>query len=726
MASTAASSTYNIIPSDTSDLSDIDSTVTPSKSQGRTLSEPQSSTRPRKRLKRTIDVVWEHARKPILGVEAVRSSSSSNSRRIWYCKASECGNYSVLSTSAARHHMRTVHHVEVDSTPSITITSRQKDLRQVFSKQALQQKESEEKEAVKSLQKAVDKTAIHQALLRLIINHDLPLSMVQWPELHTLVFALNHTAGASIWTSHTTTASHIAKTFIERQRQITAILRQSQSLIHLTTDTWHSTNHKELQAITAHFVDATGKQQKALLALPELHEGHAGEAVAPHILRTLERYSITEKLGYITTDNHGANDTMCRAIESALQALNWTAKERRLRCAGHIFNIAIQAFFYAKNDEALNVAINKSERSNTSIDDALLQGSQKEEEGGWLKVAPLQKVLNIATILRRSDRHYQQFKAIAGKVIRAHNDTRWNSYLNTFEDALELKAQFTSFCVTAERSDDLLSPSEWTLLEQTITFLQPFKYATKLLEGDSVSLDRVQLTMDSLVAHFQQQMSLHRNNTSFNASLVTAWHAFDKYYTLIDETGAYTAAILLHPNRRKSYLQAAWRKDWVNPGVERARLIWRQYKQNDDNNTIEDLSHLSQFERFQHEIEIKQRRSKGGFFDEFERFINAPAESIKQSALEYWLQPSQRQSYPQLSQMAIDILSTMAMSAESERVFSASRRTIAWTRASLSGAMIEMLECLKHWQRAGLISPEFIFSSSDSDGDDMNNNMEDI
>ena len=202
--------------------------------------------------------------------------------------------------------------------------------------------------------------------------------------------------------------------------------------------------------------------------------------------------------------------------------------------------------------------------------------------------------------------------------------------------------------------------------------------------------------MDLLVAHFKQQMNLHRNNTLFNASLVTAWQAFDKYYTLINNTGAYTAAILLHPNRRKSYLRAVWHKDWVNPGVERATLIWQQYKQNYENNIIEDLSHHNQFERFQHEIEMKQRRSQGGSFDEFGRFINAPAKSIKQGALEYWLQPSQRQSYLQLSQIAIDILSTMAMSAESERVFSDARRTVTWTRASLSSVTIEQLECLKH------------------------------
>ena len=311
-----------------------------------------------------------------------------------------------------------------------------------------------------------------------------------------------------------------------------------------------------------------------MIALTELTKGHAGVNVAVEIIRTLDWFGIKEKIGYITADNHGANDTMCKEIEHLLESTRWQAKERRLRCAGHIFNIAIQAFFFVKNDEALDVAITQSERSNTSLDDELLRGSQKEDLGGWLKITPLQKTLNITILLRRSDKLFAVFKGMAGKVIRAPNDTRWNSYLNTFEDAVELKAQFTTFCVLAKHDSDSLTASEWTLIEQTVAFLQPFKQATKLLEGDEVTLDKVQLIMDSLVAHFKEQMALYRSNTSFNESLVTAWHAFDKYYKLIDETGAYTAAILLHPNRRKSYLQAAWHRDWVSAGVERARSIW--------------------------------------------------------------------------------------------------------------------------------------------------------
>ena len=151
----------------------------------------------------------------------------------------------------------------------------------------------------------------------------------------------------------------------------------------------------------------------------------------------------------------------------------------------------------------------------------------------------------------------------------------------------------------------------------------------------------------------------------------------------------------------------------MTPGVDRAKEIWLQYK---DNNTSdiahEDASTLSQFERYQRKILAKQRRGKGAQ-DEYERFITAPAEQMDIYPLDWWLESSQRRTYPALSKMAIDILSAMAMSAESERVFSAARRTIPWTRARLNSKTIEQLECLKHWQKAGLISEEYILAEDD-------------
>ena len=278
-----------------------------------------STSNPRKRkLKKTTHAVWAYARQPILGVEDVRVKKGLYSRRIWYCKYNRCNQYSCLSTGAAIHHLDREHGIAVEGAPSKVKRAIQSDLKSVFSEQDLTNKKNKEQSDLETLRSAVNRSSVHQTLLRLIVHHDLPLSAVEWPELHSFVFAINHTAVRCIWQAHQTTANHIATTFTKRRQQVMQLLQQSQSLIHLTTDTWHSPNFKELQAITAHFVDASNTRQKALLSLPELRNGHAGVEVAAQIMTTLEAYGITDRLGYITADNHGANDTMCAELERLL------------------------------------------------------------------------------------------------------------------------------------------------------------------------------------------------------------------------------------------------------------------------------------------------------------------------------------------------------------------------------------------------------------------------
>ena len=49
--------------------------------------------------------------------------------------------------------------------------------------------------------------------------------------------------------------------------------------------------------------------------------------------------------------------------------------------------------------------------------------------------------------------------------------------------------------------------------------------------------------------------------------------------------------------------------------------------------------------------------------------------------------------YPELRRMAFDFLSIPAMSSETERVFSQTKRTISDTRYRLGAPVIEAIEC---------------------------------
>src|SRR6266536_3909 len=83
--------------------------------------------------------------------------------------------------------------------------------------------------------------------------------------------------------------------------------------------------------------------------------------------------------------------------------------------------------------------------------------------------------------------------------------------------------------------------------------------------------------------------------------------------------------------------------------------------------------------------------------DEYSRYcalLQVP--SIKQG-YKWWLEPTQQKNFPNLSKMALDILSIPTMSADPERLFSGAKITVSDRRNRLGIYTLEALECLKSW-----------------------------
>ena len=478
----------------------------------------------------------------------------------------------------------------------------------------------------------------------------------------------------------------------------------------------------ELQAINAHFHDEHGRLRKALLNLAELEDGHSGRAVAKHVIQALVFYGIQGKLGFLTADNHGANDTLCRAIAEELD--DWNPVDNRLRCLGHIINLAVQAFLFSRNEEAVAEAGRQSQRCRTDIDFEIAAGSITEDDRGWSTILPLQKLHTLTSRLNRSDKLKLQFKKLTkGRTIHSDNETRWNSWYFTIDSALKLQFEIGQF--VHDNYKELghldLTHSEWQILRDTLSFLQPFKEATKRYEGDSTTLDALHETMDFLVSHFDEQMDLHHSNKPFVECIMVGWYTLDKYYNKIDETGAYAAAILLHPNKRKAYLQAVWKRSWVKPGLRRAEDLWsRQYEHAKVDQassppcgaeTDVDASELTSYEKWQ-QRRLAKIAETSSHSSEFTRFVEAPAETLRFhdgfTVLHWWQEPSQQRTYPRLSRMALDVLSAPAMSAEAERVFIRARRQIPFDRECLKADIISQTECLKSWHIQQLIDETMI------------------
>lgn len=184
------------------------------------------------------------------------------------------------------------------------------------------------------------------------------------------------------------------------------------------------------------------------------------------------------------------------------------------------------------------------------------------------------------------------------------------------------------------------------------------------------------------------------------------WFVLSKYYGLSDATPAYAAAILLHPQKRKRYIEKRWDKDWRQPAIDAVRSLW---KSNYESLSTEPETHRKSsvqeptiLELLVQELDVVDDCAEDQ--DDFDSFIAAEPIRIACKPLDWWCHPDQRRRYPRLSRMAIDILSIPPMSDEVERVFSGARRTISWERACLSAEMVEITECMAHWIKHRLLS----------------------
>lgn len=676
-----------------------------------------------RRRRRRADSIWSFSRRHIPCVEAERAE---NGRILWYCK--QCPSYSVTSTSGARAHMAAVHLTVVPKEGARGVSkAKQTDIVKLLGQQRLKVEQETLDSEQRILRDAAKPEVVKAALLRLITRRNLPDNCVQWPELHTLIHSVNYMAADVLPTSHSTVAAAISNEFHLKQFKVREQLLKAITPIHLTTDTWTSPNDIELQAINAHYIGADLRLRKALIALVELEAGHSGEEVAKHVLHTMDWYGFNDRLGFITGDNHGANDTLCRAIAEAVP--EWNPVDNRLRCLGHIINLAVQAFLFAKDEEAIDEAERQSQRSNRDIDEEIALASMKSKEG-WSTVLPLQKLHGFCVALNRSASLKAAFKKLCkGRTIHSPNATRWNSWWFTITSAIALQFEMSSFVHdNSQLSDCELSQAEWRLLRDTEQFLQPFKEQTKRCEGDNVTLDQLQESMDFLIDHFERQFQRHRSNKPFIECITTGWYTMDKYYNKIDESGAYAAATLLHPNKRKAYLRAAWRSKWIKPGLRRAEELWtKKYEKyeklevnvhssttlpsNDNSRHADHTADVeTDYERWRQSQ--YEKMNSGHLQSEFQRFIDSPVDNIKFTAsytvLDWWLEPSQQRTYPRLYHMAIDILSAPAMSAEAERVFSRARRTITFDREKLKGESVSQKECLKSWLINSLVDERLI------------------
>lgn len=197
-------------------------------------------------------------------------------------------------------------------------------------------------------------------------------------------------------------------------------------------------------------------------------------------------------------------------------------------------------------------------------------------------------------------------------------------------------------------------------------------------------------------------------------SIEMGWFILNKYYELTDTVPVYAAAILLDPSKRRRYLTQNWPEKWHQKALDATQRIWEDKYMNMpltqpegdamqlDGSSPSPDKPRNELDRLKRSLQVEMADIADE--DDVQLFLNARPISIKPlTPLEWWCLPEQRQRYPRLHRMAIDILSIPPSSAEPERTFSGARRTQSWDRLRMTADNLERLECIGNWLRNGHI-----------------------
>ncbi|OBS17406.1 hypothetical protein FPOA_12058 [Fusarium poae] len=610
-----------------------------------------------------------------------------------------------------------------------------------------------------ALRNCFNKQAYIEAVVGLLARRRLPFSAVEHSELRDLALACNPAIGDLLINDRKQAMGYINSNYSLYSSQLAERI-QTQSKIHISSDLWTSPHRHGVLAVCVQWVDEDFKLQKALLGLPECKYGHSGATQAELVAGTLRKFNITaQSLGYYIGDNAASNETCLEELSKILEAesgAEYPHKRRRIRCIGHIINLALQAFLLARSKEALRAALEATadEPGSTMLEefsqqlheldpaeivahsDTTTHQEQRQEErqeqptrklthargkrattthqqasnvderfAGWQGIPALAKLHALAVYIRSS---------------ALHNDQWYDAVVITV--ALKKKPQIIQF--TAEHDNDLegntLSSRDWEMLERTLEFLQPFYEATLEAEGAMASISQSLELLDLLLGHCEKWKAHYSQPSNRDDRIIHSinmcWFILDKYYTMTEDVPVYAAALLLDPSKRKSYIEECWPEEWHECAFAAARCLWKEEYNHDVEIHLSEQSLAvpallkrkkdTMLSKMRLEVRNKtMARARGK--DDFDSFISEAPIALAEDTtpLQWWCSEDVRTAYPRLSRMAIDILSVPAESAEPERTFSGARRTARWDRLRLLIENIEKIECIGNWLREGHIRP---------------------
>ncbi|OAA53662.1 Ribonuclease H-like protein [Akanthomyces lecanii RCEF 1005] len=630
----------------------------------------------------------------------------SNGTKWWHCqpcfdkKRDKKYNYSGGS-STILHHLRREHSISISGKEDAKRGNTETRLGGITAFLAQDAVLPSKKRKFTEYADGLDQATVRELYCRFTVACSLPFSRVEQPAFRDFVRYICPGADDVLPRSGSTVKDDLQRGYEKKKELVKKALQSAISSIHIVPDNWTSPNCLGVIGLTVQFVSEEHGLQSLVVKVQELDGQHSGENMAEAVMEVIRDYGIAHKVGYFMMDNASNMNAMVDKVSDELEHefdVFYDPLPHRLRCVGHIINLAVMEFLIGKRPPTTE----------------LYDGPSEQEVDRWRKRGAVGKLHNIVVYITWTPQRLQTFTALSdGLRLRRDNDTRWNSWYKMVEWALRAKIRqaITVFCAQEPAlQEDTLTPADWSALTEIHKFLGPFHDATVANEGIGDSISDVLPTMDYLLHHIEaakQETTLPH----LAAMMETAWAKLADYYELTEDSPVYSAATVLNPSLKWAYMERTWedKDEWIERAKDRVGQLWRDtYRATNARPPLTASMVEHPLEERPNGYKKWMKEQKSTIFhnddDEYDTYCREPLVTVA-NPLEWWLDAVQRRRFPNLSLMAIDILSIAPMSTETERLFSKAKLTVTDRRGSMNVETLNIVECLRSWDKSALMAP---------------------
>ncbi|XP_043865319.1 E3 SUMO-protein ligase ZBED1-like [Drosophila mojavensis] len=339
------------------------------------------------------------------------------------------------------------------------------------------------------------------------------LRLVEEPEFKKLIDDVSHAPGYKLPTRKTLTTSLIPKVRDELLGQILDNLRMA-TAVCLTTDGWTSLSNESYIAVTVHYInqDKTVLQSHTI-ACEAFEESHTSENLFGFLKKIVGKWELQNKVMAIASDN-------AHNIVGAIKLGNW----KQVRCFAHSLNIIVQK------------ALEKISSVRTKV--KAIAEYFNRSSSGLKKLKDMQAMFNLPQLKLTQD-----------------VPTRWNSTFKMFQRLSMLKEAVVAALST--RTDLILSPEDWSLIEGVLPILQPFYQLTEEICAEkNVTLSKIIV----LVGLLQKKMvTLNASIASHTLQEVVETLIFemDGRFREVETNVLYAESTILDPRFKRRVFKSA-------------------------------------------------------------------------------------------------------------------------------------------------------------------------